>query len=160
MSLSYTSSTGDLPAGFARVSDLPNATIVSGTGSPTLTLAQAGSLITLDAASTTVTLPTPVVGATFYFAVTTTASAQKILSPAGVFLNGALILVAAGAAGANSSAVGTFDGTGNRSFTMNGTTAGGIKGSYFTITAISSTVYVVSGQLIGSGSLSLTIANS
>lgn len=156
MSVVYTS-TSDFAAGFARISDIPNSVVVSGTGSPTLTIGQSNCLVVLDTATTTVTLPTPVAGNTYYFVVTTTAAAQKILTPAGTFLNGALFYNVAGAA---TTAVGTFDGTANRSFTMNGSTGGGIKGSYFTITAVSSTVYVVTGQLIASGTASPSIANS
>jgi hypothetical protein len=45
------------------------------------------------------------------------------------------------------------NGTSTTTVTLNGTTTGGIKGSYVTVVAVSANTYMVMGKLIGSGTL-------
>ena len=52
------------------------------------------------------------------------------------------------------------DGTATRSITYNGTTKGGIKGSFVTIVAVSATTFMVYGKSIGSGTLATPFAGS
>lgn len=157
MALGFTS-TADKAAGFARLTDLPNATVVApGAATMTLTAANSGNLVAIDTATTTITLPAPAVGMSFTFVVTATATAQKIVTDAATtFITGGLNLVSAG----TSTGAVTFDGTTHRAFTMNGTTAGGIKGSTFTLVCISSTVWAIFGSLQASGVAALTPATS
>ena len=143
-------------------------------GSPTLTLDPAthgGKLLVITAATTTITLPainatanssgpgsdpnTPNnLGVTYTFVTTIAAVAIKVLAPAGNFLLGSAMVTAAIPSGffANGVAV--------RSINLNGTTTGGTVGCYFTITAITSTQYLVQGELPGSGTLATPFANS
>lgn len=157
MALAYTSS-ADKAAGFARLTDLPNATVVApGAATMTLTAANSGNLITIDTATTTITLPPPIVGMSFTFVVTTTATTQKIVTDAATtFIVGGLSLVSA----TTSTGAVTFNGTTHRSFTMNGTTAGGIVGSTFTLACVSATQWAIFGCLQASGTAALTPATS
>ena len=145
-------------------------------GSATLTLDPAthgGKLLVITAATTTITLPainatanpnssgpgsdpnTPNnLGVTYAFVNTVVAAAIKVLAPAGNFLLGSAMVTAAIPSGffANGNAV--------RSINLNGTTTGGVVGCYFTITAITSTQYLVQGELPGAGTLATPFANS
>lgn len=117
----------------------------------TLLAKESGAIILLDIATGTWTLPTPVIGMNFEFRTTVTATAQKILTNLSTeFLLGALsIQTIATVTPAGFAA----NGTTIRSWTSNGTTAGGLAGDRFTVQAISSTVWLIEGMLIGSGTL-------
>lgn len=124
----------------------------------TLLAKEAGALCLLDAAAVTYTLPTPVIGMTFEFRTTVTATAGKVLTnSASVFLLGALsIQTIATVTPAGFAA----NGTTIRSVNTNGTTTGGLSGDKFTVTAISATQWLVEGMLIGSGTLATPFATS
>jgi hypothetical protein len=145
-------------------------------GSATLTLDPAthgGKILVITAATTTITLPAVNVtadpnssgpgsdpntlnnqGVTYTFVNTILAVAIKVLAPASNFLLGSAMVSAATPSGFFA------NGTSIRSINLNGTTTGGIVGSYFTITAIASGQYLVQGQLAGSGTLATPFAAS
>jgi len=135
----------------------------------------AGKIINITAATTTITLPAvnatanPTssgpgqdpntannLGAVYTFFLPSTATAVKVITGASDFLLGSVNLAtSAGAANAY-----VADGTATRSINLNGTTTGGIKGSFFTIAAIAANVYMVQGELIGSSTLATPFATS
>ena len=143
-------------------------TISAATGSPEgvvavsgATLAPAasasGTTYTLGVASgTTVTLPTAALGLSYTFIVTTsvTSNADKItVGSSNGFLIG-LVQDAATVGGAVSQWVG--NGSTHISVSMNGTTTGGLQGSYFTITCVAvgtTPLWLVDGNFAGSGTL-------
>lgn len=135
----------------------------------------AGKIIRISAASTTITLPAvnasadPVqsgpgadpntlnnLGAVYTFYLPSAATAVKIVTGTGNFLLGSVSLATAGGA----ASAFTADGTTIRSINLNGTTTGGIAGSYFTIVAVAANTYLVQGELIGSGTLATPFATS
>ena len=129
----------------------------------TLLPKEAGSLCMFDSAAGVVyTLPTPVTGMIFRFgtSVTRTSNAHKIItstSTGSEFLTGGLWL------GNSAAATGEFfaaDGTTIRAVSSNGTTTGGIIGDYYQVTAISSTVWFVSGILNQTGTAATPFATS
>ncbi len=125
----------------------------------TLTTAQSGTVFTFNrAAGTTVTLPAAVVGTTYTFVIGTvaTSNAQKVITPASVFLTG----------GINFDKALTItryvaDNSTTRSINLNGTTTGGATiGDIFTITCVSATSWTVSGIVTASGTLATPFATS
>lgn len=127
----------------------------------TLLDSEAGALCLFDrAAGVVYTLPAPVIGMQFEFAtsVTITSNAAKIITnSASVFLLGAaqIILVAAA-----TTLAATGNGTTHRAISSNGTTTGGVIGDFYRVTAISSTQWLVTGFLSGSGALATPFATS
>lgn len=128
----------------------------------TLTAAESGSVVFLNrAAGITVTLPNPVAGTTFKFFVGTsvTSNAYKIITDAGTtFLVGAITNVDTDTS--NAVAAFTADGTAHRAIDMNGSTKGGLRGTYFELTCISSTRWLVTGTNLGAGVVATPFANS
>lgn len=135
----------------------------------------AGKIIPITLATTTITLPAlnasanPASsgpgqdpntannqGITYMFVVTTASTAVKVITATGNFLLGSVNVGDNGAAGAVSSA----NGTTIRSINLNGGTQGGIVGTYFTITAINATQWLVQGELISSGGPATPFATS
>ncbi len=119
----------------------------------TLTKEQTGSLILLDTADgSTVTLPTPEQGLRFSFAVSVsvTSNSHIIKGAAGEFLAGGLQQMI------DTTAVseGQFlNGTTHLTLTHNGTTTGGLIGTWYEFVGISSTVWMVTGLCASSGTL-------
>lgn len=158
------------------ISSGPGTVATVSTATATLDVANfGGKVINITAATTTITLPAlnasanPVqsgpgtdpntlnnLGTTYTFFLPTAATAVKVITGTGNFLLGSVSL--ATSAGAASAFVG--DGTATRSINLNGTTTGGIAGSYFTVTAVTATQWLVQGELIGSGTLATPFANS
>lgn len=141
--------------------------VVSGSGATvTLTAAQSGALCLFDrAAGIIFTLPKPQVGLSFEFFVKTTITsnnAKIITDSASTFLIGtvssALEATTPGATAGpkNFSA----DGSTIVACTMNGTTTGGIIGSYLSLVCISSTLWMVTGLLEASGTIATPFATS
>jgi len=135
----------------------------------------AGRIMRITAATTTITLPAAVatadangtgpgsdpntlnnMGALYSFFMPSVATAVKVITPASNFLLGSLNL----ATSAGSDTLFIADGSATRSINLNGTTTGGIAGSFFTIVGVSSGVYLVQGTLIGSGTLATPFATS
>lgn len=127
----------------------------------TLTAKEAGALCLLDAAAGVVyTLPTPVIGMTFEFLVTVsvTSNAHKIITNlATEFLLGEVFAyTTATASGAGFAA----NGTTIRALSANGTTTGGLIGETYKVTALSSTVWAITGATVGSGTIATPFATS
>jgi len=154
------------------------ATVVNVSGT-TLTIdpsIHAGRILNITAASTTITLPAVNVstnpvqsgpgqdpntlnnqGIVYQFFIPSTATAVKVITNSGSdFLLGSVILSTAGGA----ASMYTANGSSIRSVNLNGTTTGGIAGSYFTVVVTGANTYMVQGQLIGSGTLATPFATS
>lgn len=145
-SVSYGGPAGSVMPGMHR-------DIISGQGAAyALTRQQSGALVLLDLATQTITLPTPVKGIFYEFQTTVAATAQKVLTAvvASQFLNGAVTIGTIATASAGGFAA---NGTTIASIVQNGTTQGGLIGSKFKLTAISTTVWAIEGFLLGSGTV-------
>ncbi|MCW1958305.1 MAG: hypothetical protein KIH64_007125, partial [Mycobacterium sp.] len=113
------------------------------------------------AAGTVYTLPAPVKGMQFEFRTTVacTSNAHKVITDAatsflvGSVMGGSLTV-------ADSGDVFQGNGTTHRAVSMNGSTTGGLIGGSVTFTAISSTVWSVEGDYVGSGTLADPFATS
>ncbi len=138
--------------------------VVAETANATLTAAQSGTLFLFNvAAGATLTLPAAAVGLTYGFAVQTSItsnSAKVTVGSSNGFLIGA-VQSAASSGGATDQWVG--NGSSHISVTQNCTTTGGLQGSYFTVTCIyagSTPLWLVDGELIGSGTLATPFATT
>jgi hypothetical protein len=158
------------------ISQGPNTIAAVSTAAVTLDVNNyAGKIIPITLATTTITLPAlnasanPAssgpgqdpntlnnLGTTYTFIITTASSAVKVITAASNFLLGGTSMSTADAAANNYIA----NGTTIRSINLNGTTTGGIAGSFFTITAITSTQWLIQGELIGSSTLATPFATS
>ena len=136
------------------------------TAAASLTAAQSTSLCVFStAAGQLYTLPAPAVGLSFDFFVQTTATSlsHKVITNTGtVFLLGAISYgILDTTPGANPGPKFTAaDGSSMVSIAMNGTTTGGVAGTYFTVTCISATLWAISGLVIASGTISTPFATS
>jgi hypothetical protein len=148
------------PSGSA-IGYVPN--VISGVGATyTLTAAQSGSICLFDrAAGNFYTLPQPVVGLSFQFiqtvSVTSNASKFTTATTASQFLIGEIQMIIDGSAttkafSANGSSM--FD------YTTNGSTTGGLIGTSVECICISSTLWLVSGLVVGSGTLATPFSAS
>ena len=122
----------------------------------TLLAKESGALCLLDrAAGVVYTLPTPVEGMQFTFlaTVTRTSNSYKVLTAAvaSQFMVGAVI--SGDATIATSGDIFTADGTTIAAITCDGDTKGGFIGECYTLTAISSTKWAISGIVIGTGTM-------
>jgi hypothetical protein len=158
------------------ISDGPGAIKAVSTATLTLDINNyAGRIMNITAATTTITLPAlnasadPAsagpgsdpnnpnnLGIVYTFFLPTTATAVKVITAASNFLLGGTSMSTADAAASNFVA----NGTTIRSINLNGTTTGGIAGSFFTVTAVTATQWLIQGELIGSGSLATPFATS
>lgn len=153
----YTANTG--PGQLTKGGDTNTSTTL--TANTTLTNAQNGSVFVLDAlAGLTVTLPTPIVGTSYTFVVgaVTTSNKYKIVTgtiasqfiAGGLFFDKALAITRYDA-----------DGSTDVSINLNGTTTGGAAiGDTFTLTAVSPTIWAVSGTVQASGTLATPFATT
>lgn len=134
--------------------------VVAITAETTLTYADhVGRIIEINDADGAVTLPaitSDTVGATYKFFVGTTASDLDIKTDGTDKFVGNLVLAAA----ATSQARGFAPAASNDVISMNGTTTGGIAGSVVEVTAIATAEYLVTGTLLGSGTLATPFADS
>ena len=149
--------------------------VVSLTANTTLTVAaHAGRILTCNDADGVFTLPTILassasavagandynvlsnLGATFTFLVETAATDMDIKTDGTDRFYGGLYI------GANNATGKTFisDSSTNDVITQNGTTKGGIAGSWLQITAIANDAYYVKGTLLGSSTLATPFADS
>ena len=126
-----------------------------GTTERQLVASESGSLILLDAATQiTVRLPTPVVGMNFTFLCTVSVTASdthKVITKtiASEFIVGGIM--SASLTIATSGDFFVADGSTHVAITQNGSTTGGLVGGIFTLTAISTTQWAISGVNVGSG---------
>jgi hypothetical protein len=130
----------------------PNA--VSGSGATvTLTAAQSGSNILMDrAAGIVFTLPTPSVGLYYNFFVKTsvTSNNYKVITDTGTtLLIGSLVNIKTDL----TTLFSIGDGSTHISVLMNGTTTGGLIGTYLSFTCVSSTQWLVEGANLASGTI-------
>jgi len=138
--------------------------IISSSGATRQLLAsESGSTCLFDSAAGVVyTLPTPVIGMTFNFqtTVTITSNAAKVITKtvASEFIGGGII--SANATVASSGDFFTADGATHVAISENGTTTGGVIGDNFTLTAVSTTLWLISGLNSGSGTNATPFATS
>jgi len=129
--------------------------VISGSGATVdLTAAQTGSLVLFDKADGIVfTLPTPVAGLWYDFFTTTTitSNAAEVITKtvASEFILGSLINIDTDTS--NAVAAWTGDGTTHVKISSNGSTTGGVAGSMYRLTAVSTTQWMVQGTLFGTG---------
>lgn len=122
----------------------------------TLIAAESSSLCVNDVATGIVwTLPVPVVGMRFRFKTTvsrTSTNAYKVITNAStVFLVGAVM--AGDATIATSGDIFTADGTTHRAIVCDGDTKGGFVGESYEFECISATQWLVTGLVIGTGTM-------
>jgi len=119
----------------------------------TLVAGQSGALVLLDtAAGSIVTLPTPIVGMTFDFAVSVsvTSNSHIIGGSAGEFLMGGIQMMI----DTTGVSEGQFlNGTTHLTLTHNGSTTGGLIGTNYRFVGVSTTQWMVTGLCAGSGVL-------
>lgn len=146
--LSYDSTDGCYARGLHRE-------VIAGGSTKTLTAADSGAIVLLDqAAGSVITLPTPAEGLQFTFAVSVSVTSNShiitVADTSTEFLAGGIQMMI------DTSAVseGQFlNGTSHITLTHNGSTTGGLIGTVYNFTAISSTVWMVTGLCAGSGTL-------
>jgi hypothetical protein len=126
-----------------------------------LTLREAGSTCCFDlAAGVVYTLPAPQPGMQFEFfsTVTITSNSAKIITNAAtVFLLGEVFTYTTATA---SGAGFAFNGSTHVACTMNGTTTGGIIGTWIKVKALSATQWLINGNIVGSGTIATPAATS
>ena len=128
--------------------------VISGLGATrTLLPSDSGSLVLFDrAAGIVITLPAPVAGMFFDFCVTVSSTLSYTINT-----DAATTFIGGGLAGQSTTAGGgdAFPATiaSTVSIDLDATEAGEDAGGYFTMVAISSTVWVVGGITFGSGTL-------
>lgn len=95
-------------------------------------------------------------GVTFTFVVETAATTWKIITAASQYMLGEVFIQG------DTNAVTAYSANGSsiRSINLNGTTKGGVTGSVVTLTALNATQWLVSGALIGSGTIATPFATS
>lgn len=137
--------------------------VISGQGATrSLSANESGSVCLFDrAAGIVYTLPTAKVGTYFDFFVTTTitSNSAKVITGAGTeFLLGSLNSVDTDTSNAE---VGfTGNGTSHVAITQNGTTTGGVAGTKFRVTCVSSTIWAIEGNILGTGTVETPLATS
>jgi len=95
-------------------------------------------------------------GVSFTFALQTAATTWKVITAASQYLLGSVLVFDASGVTTSFPA----NGTSIRSVNLNGTTKGGIAGSYVTFSALNATQWLVSGVVIGSGTIATPFATS
>lgn len=150
----------------------PGQTVTVANGTNTLTLDvlnYSGKVVYTNDATLVITLPTinPIddstpssannIGATFRIVINTTASAVAIKTDGVDKFVGSLAMVATDAAGAMTAYA---PASSNDVINLNGTTTGGISGSYVDITAVANDKYMVTGVVLGSGTVATPFADA
>lgn len=127
----------------------------------TLLQKESGALCLFDrAAGVVFTLPTPVIGMQFEFqvSVSVTSNAHKIITAASTeFLLGVTEVIGGTT---ETTVAGIANGTTHRALSSNGTTTGGLAGTRFIVTAISTTQWLIHGVALGSGVVATPFATS
>lgn len=139
--------------------------VISGSGATVaLTAAQSGSLCLFDrAAGIVFTLPAPSAGLSFdfYTSVTITGGAAEVITDAGTTFIGGTIAMALEATtpGANPGPkFFTGNGTSHVKISSNGSTTGGLLGSFYTVRCVNATHWMVSGLCLASGTIATPFA--
>ena len=143
----------------SRAYGLHTSVTASGGATRTLTAAESGGVFLWDAATgVDYTLPAPVVGMQFdfYATVSVTSNAHAISTDAATtFIGGALQQVIAASA-TSEGQVG--DDSSDVTISMNGSTTGGLEGTWIRVVATSSTTWAATGIVVSSGTLSTPYA--
>lgn len=133
--------------------------VISGSGATkTLVASDSGALVLFDrAAGIVFTLPAPVAGMYFDFSVSVTGTGSYSIDTdaATTFIGGAIAGQSTTAGGGDAFPA-TISST--VSIDLDSTETGEDAGGYFTLVAISSTVWVVGGYTVGSGTLATPFA--
>lgn len=137
------------------------ANVVSGSGATvTLTAAQSGSTVLFDrAAGIVFTLPAPAVGMyfNFYTSVTVTSNNYKVITDAGTtLLVGSLVNIKTDLTTLFSIA----DNSSHIAVLMNGTTTGGLVGTWLSFACVTATRWSVSGSNLASGTIATPLSAS
>lgn len=141
------------------VGNLKTITTLAATAAPTA--AQSGTLFLMAPPSGvgfTTTLPVPVVGCefSFLFTISVASGTQKIITDAGTTLLQGAYTSATTTASVFESVIGSS----NIAFNMNGTTTGGLVGTYLTFVCLSATLWNVSGVNFTSSTTGTAFATS
>jgi hypothetical protein len=151
--------------------------LANGTNTVTLDVATyAGKIVRTNDATLIITLPTIVttasatsagpgtdpntlnnIGTSYTFFIETAATAVTIKTDGTDKFVGSLLMVATDAAGATT---GYAPAAANDNINLNGTTTGGIAGSWVTCTVLAANKYYVTGVLLGSGTVATPFADS
>lgn len=151
--------------------------VADGTNTLSLTVADhAGRIIRTNDASLTLTLPSIVataasassgpgadpnttnnLGASFYIFVETAATSIKITTDGTDKFVGSVLMVDTDTAGATT---GYAPGASDDAINLNGTTQGGIAGSWVRVTAVDAAKWMVEGVLLGSSTVQTPFATS
>ena len=145
--------------GGCRAPGLHNEAPVAVGSATTATASDSGTTYLLDtAAGSILTLPAPVAGMKFqvYVSTSVTSNSHKINTDAATTFIGGAIQMGIDASATSELQVG--DPTSHVTITMNGSTTGGLLGTYIVFEAISSTVWLASGLVVGSGVLATPYA--
>ena len=133
--------------------------VIQGVGATrTLLAKESGALCLFDSLTGNIyTLPAPVEGMNFHFIsiLANTSLAQKVItSAATIFIGGAVF------SGELAASMDIFqaDIAATVTISSNGSTTGGLIGSQYTLTALSSTTWGIKGVIIGSGTLATPFA--
>jgi hypothetical protein len=123
----------------------------------TPTAAQCGTIFTFDGTACTVTLPQAAVGLEYTFVCATTAHTDSIITTqAADGLAGGMICTTAALNNTNLAATTTIVDSWAATIdtlTLNGTTKGGLVGTWVKVVAVSATMWAVTGFKVGSGTL-------
>lgn len=131
--------------------------VIQSVGATRTLLAKESSAICVNDVATGIvwTLPTPVEGMHFKFRTsvsrTSTNSYKVITSASTIFLLGAVM--AGDSTIATSGDIFTADGSTHRAITLNGDTKGGLIGDAYEVTALNTTQWLISGLVIGTGTM-------
>lgn len=136
--------------------------VIQGVGATrTLLAKESGALCLYDrAAGVVYTLPTPVEGMEFTFmtSVTITAGAAKVICSTGAFLLGTIFGYTTDVTEIDGFSA---DGANDLAISSNGSTTGGVIGGRYTLTAISTTQWMITGNVFcGTSTPSTPIATS
>lgn len=130
--------------------------------SRTLLPKESGAMCLFDVATgVAYTLPPAVEGMQFEFFATvsrTSTNAHKVTCASGDFLLG--VVMAGDASIATSGDVFTADGSTHLGITLDADTEGGLIGTKFTVTAISSGQWIIEGLVIGTGTMTTPFVTS
>lgn len=136
-------------------------TIVADGASVTLEASQSGALCVFDKSDGALfTLPPAEAGLTFDFVIAGTPSSvgHKVICASGDFIVGS-ILMDDGDTGLTTSAA-AFNGSSHVAINMDAATDGWLAGGFFSLTAISSTQWLIRGHLLHTGNVASPAATS
>ena len=121
------------------------------------TAAESGTVFIFDGTACTVTLPTAAVGLEYTFVCAATQAANAVITTATADkLYGVVPVVVDGLQSAISNSTFLMDcntGTNDNTFTMDGSTQGGVVGSCVHVLGVAANIWHISGFKIGSGTL-------